>query len=329
MILAGDVGGTKVALALVEQVAGGFRIGRRARFETAEYGGLAAIARRFLAEAGARPEVAAFGVAAPIVGEAVEMTNTDWTLEAGALAEELGIGRVELLNDVAAAALGVELIGPEDLASLSEGAPRGSTAALVAAGTGLGTAFLVETDAGPRILPGEGGHRAFAPRNALEDELLAFLRVRFPDHVSVERAVSGSGILAIYDFLKESGREEEPGWLADRLAAGGDRAETISRAALDGEAAICRATMEVFAGCYGSAAGDLALAGLSLRAVWLGGGIARDILPLLRAGPFLEAFRAKGRLGKLLEDVPVSVVLDPSAPLLGAARWATLADQAP
>ena len=323
MILAGDVGGTKVALALVDPSGDGFRIHREARYETAAHDGLASVARAFLEGAEERPDVAAFGVAAPIVGDPVTMTNADWTLDREALADEIGVGRIELLNDVAAAALGVGLLGPGGLEPLHAGRPRGSTTLLVAAGTGLGAALLDETGGRPRVLPGEGGHQAFAPRRPLEDELLAFLRGRFPDHVSVERVVSGPGIPAIYHFLLESGREEEPAGLARRLAAAPDRAEAISGAALAGEGGICRATMEVFAGCYGSAAGDLALAGLALAGVRLSGGIARDILPILRAGPFLEAFRAKGRMRALLENVPVHVVVDPSAALLGAARWVT------
>lgn len=329
MILAGDVGGTKVALALLEPAGTGFRIGRRARFATADHDGLEAVARAFLDQGAERPDTAAFGVAAPVLDPPVRMTNLGWELDPDALAWSLGVERVELLNDVAATALGIDLLGPGSLEPLHEGRPRGPTTALVAAGTGLGAALLTGAGGRPRVLPGEGGHASFAPRSALDDELLAFLRARFPDHVGVERVVSGPGILAIYDFLRESGREEEPDWLADRLSAAGDRAEAISRAALAGEAGICRATMALFAGSYGAAAGDFALAGLALGGVRLSGGIARDILPLLRAGPFLEAFRAKGRMRPLLEDVPIHVVVDSDAPLLGAARRATLAADRP
>jgi glucokinase len=319
MILAGDVGGTKVALALVEGSGDDLRIRRRDRFETAAHDGLGEIARSFLERGAERPDRAAFGIAAPVLGRSVEMTNVAWTVDADALAVELGVQRVELLNDVAAAALGADLVAPAGLEPLREGRPRGSTTALIAAGTGLGAAFIAR---------GAGGPRVFAPRTPLEDDLLAFLRLRFPDHVSLERVVSGPGILAIYEFLRDSGREEEPGWLAERLASSDDRGDAISRTALDDEAPICRRTIDVFAACYGAAAGDLALAGLALAGVRLGGGIARDILPLLRSGPFLEAFDAKGRMRDLLADVPVHVVVDPDAPILGAASWATLAEAA-
>ena len=142
--------------------------------------------------------------------------------------------------------------------------------------------------------------------------------------VELQRVVSGPGILSIYDFLRDTGRYEEPDWLAERLAAAEDRGVEISRSALAGDAAICAATLELFARCYGAVAGDFVLAALALGGVYLAGGIAPDILPVLRGGGFLEAFRAKGRMRELLAEVPVSVIVDPLAPLLGAARRATL-----
>ena len=324
MILAGDVGGTKVALALVEHGEGGFRILREERYATEDFDGLVSVVERFLADAGERPDRACLGVAAPIVDETAVMTNLDWELDGERISHATGIPRVMLINDLAAAAQGIDMLAPEGIETLSEGEPQGPTAALIAAGTGLGMAILTRIGGQDAVLSSEGGHQAFAPGTPLEEDLLAFLRGRFPDHVSVERVVSGNGIEAIYAFLRETGREEEPPWLAERLAASADRSEEISRIAISGEAAICEATMDAFMRCFGSAAGDLALTALALRGVYLAGGIAPAILPLLRDGRFLEAFRAKGRLRDLLERVPVAVVLDSQAPLLGAARRATL-----
>ncbi len=254
------------------------------------------------------------------------MTNLDWELDRERLARALGIPRVLLINDLAAAAWGIDALSPEGVETLSRGEPKGPTAGLIAAGTGLGMAILTRSGERDLVLSSEGGHQAFAPSDPLEEDLLAFLRVRFPDHVSVERVVSGSGIEAIYDFLRESGREAEPAWLAERLAASADRSEEISALAMAGEAAICEAAMNVFVRCYGRAAGDLALAALALRGIYLGGGIAPGVLPLLRDGRFLEAFCDKGRLRGLLERVPIKVVLDLRAPLLGAARRAAIDD---
>lgn len=326
MILAGDVGGTKVALALVEHGAGGFRILEEERYATEEFDGLVPVVEKFLAGTADRPERACFGVAAPVVDDTVAMTNLDWELDRERLARALGIPRVLLINDLAAAAWGIDALSPEGVETLSRGEPKGPTAGLIAAGTGLGMAILTRSGERDLVLSSEGGHQAFAPSDPLEEDLLAFLRVRFPDHVSVERVVSGSGIEAIYDFLRESGREAEPAWLAERLAASADRSEEISALAMAGEAAICEAAMNVFVRCYGRAAGDLALAALALRGIYLGGGIAPGVLPLLRDGRFLEAFCDKGRLRGLLERVPIKVVLDLRAPLLGAARRAAIDD---
>jgi glucokinase len=326
VILAGDVGGTKVALALVVHREGRFRILREERYPTADFDGLVPVVETFLANGGERPDQACFGVAAPIVDETVAMTNLEWEFDRGRLAEAIGVRRVAIINDLAAAAYGVDALDPDEVESLGEGEPHGATTGLIAAGTGLGMAILTADVDGPRVLPSEGGHQGFAPRNPLEDELLVFLRCRFPGHVSAERVVSGPGIEAIYAFHIESGRETEPAWLAERLAASADRSEEISRVALAGEAAICEATMNTFVGCYGAAAGDFALTALTLGGVYLSGGIAPAILPLLRDAGFLGAFRDKGRFRDLLEEVPVRVVLDLRAPLLGAARYATLSE---
>jgi len=325
VILAGDVGGTKVALALVEDGEGGLRIVLEARYATEDFDGLVPAVERFLAETGERPDRACFGVAAPVVDEPAAMTNIDWELDRGRIAHATGIPHVALINDLAAAAWGIDALSPEGFDTLSEGDSKGSTAGLISPGTGLGMAILTRFAGRDHVLPSEGGHQAFGPCTPVEIDLLAFLRSRYPDHVSIERIVSGNGIEAIYGFLRESGREAEPPWLAERLAASPDRSEEISRVAMAQEAAICEATMDVFVRCLGSAAGDLALAAMALRGVYVGGGIAPAILPLLRDGRFLEAFRAKGRFRDLLERVPVRVILDPRAPLLGAARCAAVA----
>jgi glucokinase len=322
MILTGDVGGTKVALALVEEREGSLRILREERYPTEDFDGLAPVVDAFLADVPERPDRACFGIAAPVVDDSPAMTNLDWELDRRRLADAIGIPNVDFLNDLAAAAYGIDALPPGSMAVLRAGDPRGPTAGLVAAGTGLGMAILTEVDGRTLALPTEAGHQGFAPRTSLEDDLLAWLRGRFPDRVSAERVVSGAGIEAIYDFLLESGREAEPSWLAERLARSADRSEAISETALAGEAAICEAATEIFVRCYGAAAGDFALATLALRAIYLGGGIAPAILPFLRHRGFLEAFGAEGRLGGLLEEVPVLVIRDLQAPLLGAARWA-------
>ena len=328
MILAGDVGGTKVTLALIEPAGAKLQVRRHQRFETERYAALAPIVREFLAASRDTPDLACFGIAAPLTGGTIEMPNRDWTFDRERLAEEIGVEQVSFVNDLEATALGIDLVEEKCLVELHPGQPRGVTAALIAAGTGLGMAILTEVDGRACALPSEGGHQDFAPRTEIEDELLDFLRRRFPGHVSVERAVSGPGVQAIYEFLLESGREKEPEWLAARLAASEDRSREISEVALSGGASICEAALEIFAGCYGAAAGNLALAALALRGVYLGGGITPEIQPILRSDAFREAFRGKGRLRDLLADVPVFVIAEPLTPLLGAARCATLVAEA-
>ena len=326
MILAGDVGGTKANLALFEEREGRLEVVRESRFSTADWPGLVEVVRAFLDAGSESVELACFGVAGPVIGETIELTNAGWRVDRGALRETIGVDRVEFLNDLEATVYGVDDLGPDRLETLAAGAPRGGASALIAAGTGLGMAILVHVDGRARALASEGGHVDFAPRNEDEMALHAFLHARH-GHVSTERVVSGPGIRTIYEFLRETGREKEPPELAERLAAAADPSAEISDAALAGGPAICERTMEIFVEAYGAAAGNLALTGLALGGLYVGGGIAPRILPLLRANDrFLRAFRAKGRLTELLSEVPVHVVLEPRAALLGAARRATLAD---
>jgi glucokinase len=228
------------------------------------------------------------------------------------------------VNDLEATAYGLAALPEDRLATLHDGRPYGSTRAVIAAGTGLGAAVLTEVEGWPRALPTEIGHVDFPPRDEEELDLFRFLRARH-GRVSVERVVSGPGIVAIYEFLRDSGREKEPAWLAEQLASADERGEVISRVALAGEAPICEAALERFVSAYGAAAGNLALASLALRGIYVGGGIAPKILAALQNGAFLAAFRDKGRMRDLLAEFPVHVVLEPRAALLGAAHRAIMA----
>lgn len=323
MILAGDVGATKTILALADPTGNGdFEIVRERKFESADYEGLEAVVREFAAGP-ERIEAASLGLACPIVGDSCEMTNLGWRVERAALRAALGIDRVEILNDLEATAYGIEALAPEQIETIQEGVVRGKTSALLAAGSGLGAAILTHVDDRPLVLPTEGGHVDYAPRNDDEWALLEHLREEH-ERVSFERIVSGPGLHAIYRFLRDTGRAEEPGWLAERIAESEDPSAAISDVALEGGAEICEAALHRFVVSYGAAAGNLALATLALGGVWLGGGIAPKILPKLKEGAFLDAFLEKGRMADLLADVPVRVVLEPRTALLGAARHGLL-----
>jgi glucokinase len=194
--------------------------------------------------------------------------------------------------------------------------------ALIAAGTGLGEAIIAWDGARHVVLASEGGHTDFGPRSDLEAALWRALREEF-GHVSYERVLSGPGLVNIYRFLRGHRGTEEPPWLTARFASG-DPSAAISESGLGGRDPVCAEALALFASIYGAEAGNLALTTLAVGGVFIAGGIAPKILPILRAGPFIDAFAEKGRLDDLMREIPVRVVLDPRAPLLGAAdraRW--------
>jgi len=329
LVLAGDVGGTKVNIALAGAGADGVELVAESRYESGDHESLESVVRTFLEAhegtlAGRQVERACFGVAGPVIGDESSLTNLPWSVDADVLERDLGIREILFLNDLEATAYGLTTLPDDRLATIHAGRSRGSTRAVIAAGTGLGAAILSEAEGRPRALPTEAGHVGFAPRDEEEEALLAWLRVRH-GRVSVERVVSGPGLVAIYEFLRDSGRGDEPSWLAERLAATEDKGEVISAAALSGEAAICEEALARFVSAYGAAAGNLALSCLALGGLYLGGGIAPDILPALRDGRFRAAFLDKGRMRDILADVPIRVILEPRAALLGAAQRALMA----
>ena len=321
MILAGDVGGTKTILGLFRREASGPSCVREQVFPSQEAPSLEAIVRQFLARGKQRVERCAVGVAGPVVNGRSQVVNLRWPVDAARLARAIGVaaGRVHVLNDLEANAWGVPRLPPRKLLNLTPGL-RGSAgnAALISAGTGLGMALLIWDGRGFRPSASEGGHQEFGPRDDLELELARFLRRRH-GRVSIERVVSGPGISAIYRFLLEHRRRDEPAWLGRRLASGEDPNAVITEAGLAGEDPVARETLQRFVSLYASAAGDLALVCRATAGVYLGGGIAPRLVPLLESGEFVQAFRAKGRLTPFLERIPIRVILEPRTALIGAA----------
>jgi glucokinase len=230
---------------------------------------------------------------------------------------------VELINDLEANAYGIAALQPSDFFVLNEGAGGADGArALIAAGTGLGEAGLLPGEAGDRVFASEGGHADFAPRNEIEMELLRHLLRQWP-HVSYERVLSGPGLYNLYRFLRDTGRGAEPQWLADRLAAENPSA-VISETGLSAQAEICVQALDLFASIYGAEAGNLALKVKATGGVFVGGGIAPKLIGKLQDRVFMRAFVDKGRMSSLLEAMPVRVILNDQAALLGAARVAAL-----
>lgn len=322
MLLAGDIGGTKTDLAVFSAEKGPRAPVAQARFHSADYPSLEAMAREFLDHARLPVDRACFGVPGPVVGGRAQLTNLPWLVEETALREALNLQTVRLLNDLEAIANAVPHLMPSDLQTLSAGVPViGGAIAVIAPGTGLGEAFLTWEGTEYRAHPSEGGHADFAPVSPEEIELLRFLKPRF-GHVSCERVCSGGGIPNLYDFLSQSGAAVASPDVAARLAAAEDRTPIILEAALEVRkpCPLCAATLRLFVSILGAEAGNLALKVLATGGLYLGGGIPPRILPELAEGSFLEMFRRKGRFAELLANVPVHVITNRVA-LVGAAGY--------
>jgi glucokinase len=327
MILAGDVGGTKVHLALYSFAGGRLGVVREHKFPSGEYATLDDVVKAFLAQAGETKEeivAACFGCPGPVRDGRLKLTNLPWTLDERALERSVGIEHIFLINDLEANGYGIPELAPEKVFTLMKGDPaevghRG----LVSAGTGLGEALLI-WDAKTqrhRPLPSEGGHCDFAARNEREIALLNYLRRTLKGRVSFERVVSGLGMKNVYGFLRDDQKMDEPAWLRERMETEDPNA-VIGQCGEDGSSEICFETLQMFAAAFGAEAGNVALKVLAMGGMYLGGGIAPKILKTMENGEFARAFLDKGRLSPLLETVPVRIILDETCALLGAAAFA-------
>lgn len=322
LLLAGDVGGTKTVLGLYDADDGPRQPRVELTFASREYPGLAEIVGDFCHATGESFDAACIGVAGPVVGREATVTNLQWTVSVANLQSTLGVEHVRLLNDLQAIGHAIPLLGSADLYVLNRGQPESAgSMAIVAPGTGLGEAFLTVADGRLAVHPSEGGHADFAPSTPEQVLLVQHVMRRF-GHVSCERVCSGSGIPNLYAYLRDSGRYEEPAWLARRLAESDDPTPVIARYALgvEPQPAICVATMDLFVAILGAEAGNMALRVLATGGVYLGGGVPRRILPALEKDIFLEAFQAKGRMSAFLERIPVRVITNNRAALIGAAH---------
>lgn len=323
MVLAGDIGGTNTRLAIIASDAGGMRILLEKTFPSRERTSLEAALAEFLALYQGKPSEAAFGIAGPVRNGRCEATNLPWVVDAKVVAKQLGLERVGLINDLVANAHGIATLGKKDLVTLNKGVRNAEgNMALISAGTGLGEAALYWDGQTHRPFASEGGHADFAPRNRLEMELLDYAMSRYR-RVSYERLLSGPGLAHIYQFLRDTGKGEEPPWLAEEMRQG-DPAPLISKLALENKCPLCSQALELFVSLYGAEAGNLALAVMATGGVYLGGGIAPKIISKLKEPAFMNAFTAKGRLRPLLQGIPVKVIMNPKTALLGAARYASL-----
>jgi glucokinase len=333
MILAGDVGGTKVHLALYSFDGGKLKPVRDQKFPATEFLTLDAVVEQFLTgdpkgtadqDKTEREQIVAacFGCPGPVRNGTIKLTNLPWTLVESDLEKSLGIEHIFLINDLEANGYGIPELAAESVVTLHEGdATVVGHRGLIAAGTGLGEALLIWDGKKHRPIPSEGGHCDFAARTDREVALLGYLRKTLGGRVSWERVVSGIGIKNVYAYLRDVEKMDEPQWLRDEIAASDPNA-VIGRCAEDGSSALCFDTMAMFAAAYGAETGNIALKVLAAGGMYLGGGIAPKAMKTLRDGGFVQAFLDKGRLSAVLEAIPVRVILDDTCALLGAAAYA-------
>lgn len=318
MILAGDVGGTKCNLALFAEKNGKLEFVFRERFASKEFAKFDLIIREFLRRAAPylgqqKIRAAGFGVAGPVIDNRIHATNLPWIVEAESLAQEVGVESIALMNDLGATGHSLQHLPPEDFCVLNVGTPvPGASRALLAAGTGLGEGILFWDGKRYKVVPSEGGHSDFSPRSDQQIELLKFMRHRYPQ-VSWELILSGRGFRTLHEFIAPSVKHpifEDPD---------ADPAPFITKSALDRSCPICVETLDLWTNIYGAEAGNLALKVLALGGVYVAGGIAVKILPKMTDGTFFKSFQDKWHFENMLADVPVSIVLNESAPLIGAA----------
>jgi len=335
-VLAGDIGGTKTLLAICDVSPPDGRTGvpsievlASSRYESRSYSGVGAICHAFASEVRRpMPRRAGFGVAGPVTNGRSHTTNLPWILDEKELAQALGIESVKLANDFHALALGIPAVKAGDLVTLNEGArdPKGAWA-VIGAGTGLGEAIATLGTGGHReVLASEGGHCSFAPRTELEIGILRFLMQRY-DHVSWERVLSGDGLVNLADAIAHLTGMKPGDALAESIAGDRENAPAaITAGAVAGDP-LCRRAVELFCELYGAEAGNLALKTLATGGVYVAGGIAPKMLDFMMDGRFREAFVSKGRMRPVLEQMPVQIVLDTSAGVLGAAALAARESQ--
>ena len=321
MILAGDIGGTNTRLGLFRSDGGRISAAATATYPSLEFDSLDEIVRKFVAAHPQRIESACLAIAGPVRDGKVSTTNLAWTVDAARLADQLGAGPIELINDLEAIGHGLPHLAPQDLATLARGdAGAQGNRAIIAAGTGLGEAGCYWDGQRHRPFACEGGHADFAPRSEIEIELLRYLLGKF-ERVSYERVLSGSGLFELYQFLHHSGRGAEDAALTETLYQQAHPAP-ILRAALERRSQRCELALDLFISLLAAEAGNLGLKLMARGGIYIGGGIAPRILGRLRGPTFLAALAAKGRMQPLLESMPVHVILNDQVGLIGAANHA-------
>ncbi len=321
--LAGDVGGTKTILALFETDSDELKCLKKEQFSSTDYQTFTELLALFLADTEGMPITAVcIGVAGIIINGRCETTNLPWVLSSQDIGERVNTRNVWLLNDLEATAWGLLSLPEHNLVELNADAkPRQGNMAVVAAGTGLGEAIIAWDGSTRHVLASEGGHVGFAPNSEQEIALLAYMREKYPEHVSCERLISGEGLVNIYQFLKQVNHLAASPEIEQQMSER-DPAAVIGAAGVSGSDGLCVEAVNLFCRLYGSESGNLALKCLPYGGVYLAGGIAAKILPVLQQGEFMRGFLAKGRCRAILQNISVKVCTNPEVALLGALSYA-------
>jgi glucokinase len=322
LLIAGDIGATKTRLALINPKDGPRKPVAEEEFHSGDFNGLEPIVGAFLAKHKAHAEAACFGIPGPVINGHAHLTNLPWDLEEHALSRSLEVRSVSLLNDLEAVAHAVPALLPEETVIINAGqAVENAPLAILAPGTGLGEAFLIWNGKEYIACASEGGHGDFAPTNQVQAGLWAYLTDRFR-HAAYERVCSGSGVPNVYDYLRSLDPKSESPAFAAMLDAASDRTPLIMDAAVKApdKHPLAAAALRIVVDVWGAEAGNLALKVMSTGGVYIAGGMAPRIMPLIKDGSFMRAFTAKGRFANLLGNVPVHVITI-NAAILGAAIY--------
>ena len=327
MILAGEIGATGTRLAAFEKEGSRLQLVVEKTYMSQEHSSLSEIIAAFIKAEGIAAHSACFGVAGPVRRGRSKISNLPWVIDSRDLAKQLKLDSVGMINDLEAYAYGIDGLDSKDFVTLNAGSEDAEgNRAVISARTGLGVAGLYWDGYRHHPFACEGGHSDFAPRNALEMELLAYLQKKY-GRISYERLLSGPGIKNIYDFLRDARKADEPQWLKEQIAAAPDPPAVISQLAQEGKAAICDQTLSIFVSIYGAETGNCALNFLSTGGIFIGGSVAAKNVSKMKDPIFMKSFLDKGRMVDLLKEIPVTIVLNDDSGIIGAARY-TLIEKA-
>ena len=321
MILAAEIGATRTRLAAFQTEGNRLQCAIEKTYPSHEYGSLAEILPQFTRTEGIPVHSACFGVAGPVRAGRSKISNLPWTIDAKEIAAQLKLATVGLLNDREAYAYGIDALDSKDFIQISPGSENAEgNRAVISAKTGLGMAGLFWDGFRHHPFACEGGHADFAPRDPIQVELLAYLQKQY-GRVSCERVLSGPGIHDIYQFLRDTKKADESPDVRDQLNAAADASPLISRLALEGKSTTCAQALSIFVSVFGAEAGNCALRYMTTGGIYIGGVIAAKIAPKMQDGTFLRAFLDKGRMESILKDMPVQIIANDDAGLIGAARY--------